>query len=341
MTNRPYVQLTTENKVKELYKHLEDFLPSLKSIPGIIGITLNGGMSRGYADYLSEIDITLFLNSETYKEWMNSKSPITVGITKIKGILFDVKIVDYYSEKERIWNDTDLWDTSYAKVLFDPDQKITQLFKEKLSEIQSMDKVEGMLFNCWWYFRLAGDIWIHRGDSLQGHMMLNEAVILLVKALFIINKEYIPHEKWLIHMSRSLKWLPFNWDKRLSQAMNTGNLTISSLKNRQAIIKDLWKEIDEYLIDNIYKDLPVHIMQRTFYELLKYLVYKGTITIDEWESKADIGLLNKDPFHNIVEIKDNKIVVDKTKLLNITQKDMYSWHYEIVNSVIEKVIVKK
>lgn len=68
MNCRPYVQLTTENKLDELYKHLKSILPKLKKINGIVGITLNGGMSRGYADYLSEIDITLYLESEIYKQ---------------------------------------------------------------------------------------------------------------------------------------------------------------------------------------------------------------------------------------------------------------------------------
>jgi hypothetical protein len=63
--------------------------------------------------------------------------------------------------------------------------------------------------------------------------MFNQAVVSLVKALFIANKEFIPHQKWLIHMSRSLKWTPNDWEDRLRGAMSTGDMTISSLKQRR------------------------------------------------------------------------------------------------------------
>lgn len=78
----------------------------------------------------------------------------------------------------------------------------------KLADPPRRLQAEGPLFQCWWYFRLAGDIWIHRGDTVQGHAMLNKAATQLIEALFSANCEHVPHEKWLIHFSRSLAWTP-------------------------------------------------------------------------------------------------------------------------------------
>ncbi len=135
--------------------------------------------------------------------------------------------------------------------------------------------------SCWWYNELAGEIWIHRGDTLQGHLVFNQAVLPLLQALFVANREYIPHEKWLLHMSRSLEWVPVSWERRLSEAMGTGDLTVASLRARQAAIRGLWEEVDRYIIETYYPRLPVHVMQKSGYEQLKLLVEAGSMSLPE------------------------------------------------------------
>lgn len=73
---RPYVNINRNNISEKLLKHLDGVLPGLKSLPGVVGITLNGGISRGYADHLSEIDVTIYLDPDTYKRWHEDKSPV-------------------------------------------------------------------------------------------------------------------------------------------------------------------------------------------------------------------------------------------------------------------------
>ncbi|WP_312654249.1 nucleotidyltransferase domain-containing protein, partial [Aminipila sp.] len=64
---RPYVNLKSENKINDFMLELQNSIKKLKSLEGVIGITLNGGMSRGYVDYLSEIDIVIYLDKENYE----------------------------------------------------------------------------------------------------------------------------------------------------------------------------------------------------------------------------------------------------------------------------------
>ncbi len=332
MGNRPFVQIDSKNEIKSLYKHLEKTLPTLIKYEGVIGITLNGGMSRGYADYLSEIDLTLYLNAHTYKEWTTSLAPITLGISKINGILYDIKIINIEDEKERKWTDIDQWDYSYTKILYDPYSEVKSLFKSKQIHHIDISQVEHILFSCWWNYRLAGDIWIYRGDVIQGHIMLNEAVEQLVKALFIANQEWIPHKKWLIHMSRSLNWKPNNWDDRLNQSMLSDH-TIKSLKDRQTVIDRLWIEIDNYIRNKYFKNLPIPVMYKYFYDLMRDLVEHEWITIDEWKEKTSLEMLNIDPFHKIVSIQENKIILDRNKLLSLKPQSMYAWYYKIVETI--------
>ena len=48
--NRPQVQIESENKNATLRRHLEKMLPEFEALPGAVGLTLNGGLSRGYAE---------------------------------------------------------------------------------------------------------------------------------------------------------------------------------------------------------------------------------------------------------------------------------------------------
>lgn len=334
---RPYVNINRNNISEKLLKHLDGVLPGLKSLPGVVGITLNGGISRGYADHLSEIDVTIYLDPDTYKRWHEDKSPVPLGITVIDGVLYDLKVLDYESQSEKSPGEVELWDLSYSKILYDPYGKIIKMYEDKLSAEPDVSRAQGYMFSSWWSYRLAGDIWITRGDAMQGHFVLNDAVASLVKALFAANNEYIPHEKWIVHMSRTLDWKPADWEERLGRAMSVGDLSVESLKDRQACIESLWLEIDSYIRDTYYPGFRLKIMQKYFYDLLMILVQRKKIPLSEWNEKAGIAMLNSDPLYKITVIKDGYVILDMEKLLGLSAEDMYSWHYEIVKDIADNL----
>ena len=337
MVSRPYVQLNSENIISDLLIQLDKTTEKLKAIDGILGITLNGGLSRGYADHLSEIDIVIYLDKAHYEQWQKGNSPIPLGIVKLDGYLYDIKTVILENEKDRSWDSVALWDLSYSKVLFDPKGHIAELMKDKLSNTSKPSEADGLLWSSYWYYKLAGDIWIHREDALQGHFILSKAVSPLIEALFAANDEYIPHEKWLIHMSRTLNWKPEHWEQRLTKAMSTGDFSIESLIKRQAAIEGIWTDIDLYIKNKEYPDFKLNITQKGCYDLLKFLVEKEIVTVEEWETKASFASLNGDPFYNIVTVDSEKIILDKEKFLSMNPKDMYSWQYEVLEAVREEM----
>ncbi len=332
---RPYVDIGIKNEINQLLEHLDGMLPKFKSLPGVVGITLNGGLSRGFADHLSEVDITFYLDFESHKEWHTNKAPIPQGIVKFDNVLYDIKTINYEVESMRKYDDIELWDLSYAKILFDTDNKLSKLFEKKLSIKPEFSEAVNLLWESYWNFKLAGDIWINRGDPLQGYFVLNESIKPLIKALFVVNKEYIPHEKWLAHMSYTLNWTPINWKERLIEAMNTGCFTIEGIKHRQLAIEDLWNEIDNFIKGEWYLKFNLACHQKPFYDLLRQLVQRESISVDEWNRISNFSVLNMEPFHKITEICEDRIILNKEKLSSLKMEDLYSWHYEIVRGVIE------
>ncbi|AEV69993.1 hypothetical protein [Acetivibrio clariflavus] len=338
---RPYVDVKRNNISDVLLKHLNDRLPEFISLPGVVGITLNGGLSRGFADHLSEIDITIFLEPDTYKYWQENKTPITLGIVVLDGVLYDIKVLDFEREKEKKYGEVELWDLSYSKILYDPHNKIAEMYENKLSNKLDVSRSQSYLFGAWWSYKLAGDIWISRDDALQGHFTLNESIPLLLKALYAANNEYIPHEKWIIHMSRTLEWKPIDWEERLGRAMSTGDLSINSLIDRQNCIEKLWLEIDNYIRETYYPDLRLKVMQKSFYELMQLLVQNQTVSVSEWNKKSSIAILNGEPFYRVTEIKNGYIILNMEKLLGLSANDMYYWHYEIVKDIVDNLDMSK
>jgi hypothetical protein len=330
--SRPHVQIDAPNQVVDLRRHLDSMLPRFTAMPGVVGLTLNGGLARGYGDHLSEIDVTVFVTPQAFNNLKTGKPSVAQGITVLDGQFYDVKYVEIDAERERDWADVELWDASYAQILYDPQSLIQGLLADKLSAGTDPGAAEGLLMSCWWYNELAGEIWVQRGDALQGHHVFNQAVVSLVKALFAANSEYVPHAKWLLHMSRSLEWRPADWERRLGAAICTGDLTLNSLRARQITIRGLWEDIDTCIRDQFFPGLPVRVMQRTAYEGLKLLVDEESVTIEEWRERTGTDVPNTDPHHAVIIVSNGHVVLDREALLRIGPEDMYAWHYEVLQA---------
>ena len=134
-------------------------------------------------------------------------------------------------------------------------------------------------------------------------------------------------------MSRTVKWKPHNWKQDLKKAFCTGKMDLSELKTRQNNIDKLWNELDLYLKDKINLNANLSIIQKSNYDLLSWLYKKKKVSIEEWQDKAGLELLNCDPFSKITKIKGDYLFLDIATCHKITKKDMYYLFYETLDMV--------
>jgi len=330
---RPAVSITRPNLAPHLRSHMMATLPRFTDIDGLVGISLNGGLSRGYADDLSEIDLTLYLTPAAYSSWQQGRLPLASGIITIDKQLYDLKVINYDKELAEPWSEVALWDGSYAEVLYDPEGKVAALYAAKLAQPPTVDGVGGRLFGSWWHFYLAGNIWIQREDGLQAHLMLNRAIEPLIAALFQANEEYVPHEKWLVHMSRTLAWRPDRWEERLGEAMLITSPTVDCARRRQQSIAGLWREIDRHVVETFYPGFPLSAMQKYHYEQFKRLWTAGSMPVEQWQQEASVGMLHSCLFHDFVTLADGQVVLDRERVMATGPRDMDPWFYAIVEAV--------
>lgn len=337
--NRPYVNVNKESKLDEFMQVLNKNMANIKKFDGIAGIMLDGGMSRGYADYLSEIDVVIYLHDNAFQRYKEEKTPIALGISMMGGYLYDIKTLNYEDELRKEYDSTALWDLSYAKILYDNNGELKHLFEKKFKKTSDVSEAEGLMFDAWWNYRLAGDIWIHREDALQGHYCLNNAVKPLLSALFIANREYIPHDKWLIHMSQTLEWKPLHYEKLLQEILNTGDMSLKSLYERQQSLECFWKAINDRLCGMIDFKNGLKLMHRGVYQNLKKITDKGSFALSEWKEFSSISSLNFEPLFSITEIKDGMVIIDKNKMDALEEQDLYGWFLEVVKAVRQESVI--
>lgn len=334
---RPYVDLSSENTVQELLNALNHSLYRFTALDGVAGILLDGGLSRGYGDHLSEIDIVIYLDKKYYLEYMDGRCPFALGITVIDGYLYDIKLADFENEIRKDYDPVALWDLSYASVLYDPDNRVADFIRQKLTASVDVSSAGSLLWSAYWSYKLAGNIWIHRKDTLQGHYVFNSVIKPLISALFIANREYIPHDKWLVHMSRSLSWKPDDWETLLMGAMETGDYSVQSLIDRQQCIERLWKSINERLCEMSGFFRQLDYTQKSSYESLKKLIAKDEYTLEEWQAVQSLDSLNYEPVHSLFSRVGDKIIFNKSRFLSLKPEDMYIWMYQIVNEVRKEI----
>lgn len=331
--NDKIVNIKKENKLDYYINHLNDNIDLFKNVDGVEGLTLNGGLARGYGDHLSEVDITIYLSEESYLDFTKGLLKLKEGICKINKVVYDIKIVSYKKEFERKWSPiVELWDLSYAKILYDPKKLIEKLIKNKLASKSIIDSIQRSMFDAWWHYKLAGDIWIYREDAIQGHFMLNDAAKGILKSIYIANNEYVPHDKWIINLIGNLKWLPIEKEKLLEQLFATGDMTLKSLKERQKNINTIWKKINDFVIEKYYDNLQVDVTKKYCFDRLVELLKYDFLPIYEFEKIFGLRCLSSDPFAEIVHIKDDKVYIDKEKFKLLDIDSMYSWHYDIVKA---------
>lgn len=323
-----------DNKLQDFLEHLNGHMDIFTNIKGLVGITLNGGLARGYGDHLSEIDLTIFLDDDAYEKWEQGESEICTGICIYDKVVYDIKYVNYGDElKRKLSPIVELWDLSYAKILHDPSGKIEALHVEKLSASYDVEIICPLMFEVWWYYKLTGDIWIYREDPLQGHMLLNEAAKGLLKAIFIANKAYVPHDKWLAHYGGKLNWTPSHWREMKRKILSSRNMSMESLVERQAAIHSVWSEVNNYVREEYFHGEPSDVSTKHFYDLIRLMQEKKKIPIEEWLKVSTLKALNEDPLHKFVVKKGDWILFNEDAFRSLSPDSMYYWHYKAVSEL--------
>lgn len=253
------VHLSGENLITEFQSTADRITSAVSTLDGVLGIVLLGGISRGFVDKYSDLDVTIFLEKKN-DNLRRSVGQIGHDEQKRTGIDVDLEVHPLEDFRRRRWTEVDRWDFAVVKVVFDPTGKVAKMISAKLSVPDEfwVRRVVLCSERMKWYCcppgedaRTIAEAAVERGDLATAHYCISYGLDLLLGLLFALNKAFLPPPKWRIIYSRDLPWHPTDYENALRQLLEVKNLSRKDLERRLGLIRDLWSEISARIVKDM------------------------------------------------------------------------------------------
>lgn len=338
--NRPYGKISSKGKYDEMLEEAKKIANELAREGGVIGITLCGGLSRGYADEMSEIDLNLYLENEVYNDWITGIGPIPHNDALWKGNYVDVEFLSFENEVKENWDLIKKWDASYNVILFDPEKKIEDMFYERdvFSSREKYQCISEYFRKCVYIGNLVILQWIKRGDPLAANQLISSAISGLIDLLFLANDEYPPYEKWALNYSYSLKWLPKDWKKRISEIILTKEMSVEEVKRRRDLFIKLYKDCWEKIVGKESRNLE--FIDIITLQELQFIVDNSPVSIEKFAESFNIKHLSYEPIYKFTNIitRDGKKYISFNREKFIEEQkanfpDILEWSKPLLNKL--------
>jgi hypothetical protein len=337
--NRPHGRLPKNNLVQSMTESALNLSCELEKFDEVQGITLAGGLSRGYGDELSEIDMNIYIREEMLPRWLRGEGPIPHGDYQGNIFHMDVSFLNLNKVKAKNWGLLEKWDASYQKVALDKEGEVTKMLEEK--DVFTADEKKALAMRSYLDCTYFGDIvvrqWTLRKDPLVAHQMVTKGIPALCNLLFLANDEYPPFEKWLVNYSHSLEWKPVNWSNHLEKITLIKDITLEELDHRRNLFMNLYHEVWSKVVGEEYN--KTGLLELEALETLNYVIKKKP-SLQEFSAKYGAQELGKEVLFKLAKTKtingDQVIVFDKERFLEEKKHGFPSflgWNKEMLNHI--------
>ncbi len=273
------IELQGKNLIKKFRQAADELASQMATYEGVTGIVYIGGLVRGFTDKYSDVDIIVFLDKND-RSLRTQAYSIGLNGEKRFGIDIDLEVHFLDDFKRWKWDEADKWEFTKAKVVFDLEGKVREVFREKLHLPSDfwVKRIAVYVEYLKWYccpprkgVGTISEAWVERGDFASAHYCLNYGVELMIKTLFALNKEFLPAPKWRLFCSYSLTWLPENYEKLVKHAMIVNEFSIKEYNRRSRTINNLWRRTKA----KIEEETGLSLAQLSRYYVEKILHQRG------------------------------------------------------------------
>ncbi len=241
------------NRIDTFRMVAHELVQRVSHFTSVDGILYIGGLVRGFADKYSDVDIIVLLNNEDpyTRDFLPS---ISANLEDKSNLEIDVEVylIDTYQERE--WNEFLKWDLAHSEVVFDRHGRVATMLKEKLrmSEDEWRVRISKSIVYFSWYCCAADeytptmiDMWVDRGDIVSAEYSVNYGIELILDLVYALNRSFLPAPKWRFGYTRTLDWLPEEFEENICEAMLCLELSDEDAHRRALGLKKMWPQFLE------------------------------------------------------------------------------------------------
>lgn len=189
------------NRYRTFLKAGKIIAKKISALDGVVGILGTGSIGRKFGDKYSDLDLLVYAHSRAFNRL---ERLISIGFISYKGIEYDIPVISYEKALKAkspsdFWNQLRRWDQQNSQILYDSDNRLKKLLKEKLvypdwEQKKLLKKYQQRVDELLVYFP---EMWARRGKLYNVIDALTQAVHSIVLWIYAKNKVFEPYAtKW-------------------------------------------------------------------------------------------------------------------------------------------------
>ncbi|MBI2596700.1 DUF4037 domain-containing protein [Candidatus Daviesbacteria bacterium] len=219
-----------------------------------LNIYISGSVSYGYCDEKSDIEIEFYLPDKIKKEFKDKLKKVIDEYPKFEDIRISAGVSDWPLEKIVHGDIDDFWNQSFPYLLYElahatPIREDLPLINEVKNKLpfypdNTLQKIikglwltvgDNGTYNADWSFK--------RGQLTASEIFLFLSVEAILRLVYLLNKKYFPHTKWLEKELHTL-------DNDFGLIEFTQNIEKKSLEEKLEAHKQIVRKLDQFMSEN-------------------------------------------------------------------------------------------
>ena len=246
--------IQTDNINPMLRVLVDPFIQRLSQREEVIGVAMLGGLGkRDFSDEFSDIDLSVLLE-DTKKE----RFPLPFEFHYTYGDYvaeFNVNVLVFGQEMDIPWEHGKIEAYQNARIVYDPQGKFQSLLDRKVvfDEAEAFDRLAWIVQQYRWRAQIHSLRTLRRGYPEGAQYVLNVCLEMLVEGVFLLNKQYMPHCKWVFARLHALNH--FGLYDKFKECLTVTGFSPAEIRGRLSRMDEIFETLLQE-IQHEYPDFP-------------------------------------------------------------------------------------
>ncbi len=256
----------TVDLVDAAHRCIEALENNLTRHPSVVSVLLLGSLASGRTFDAADLDVAILIDdSEPDTLALPFSFYVWLGDHRLEVNLTQLRL---RATSEACWDIPQLEAFSNSRILFDPTGAASELIHRKVDQFNWRDALVASLNQVYWKGLVHSERTVNRGSRRSARLLLFEGLDLVAKSIFVVNRQFPPHSKWLLDSLLQLPTVPNELETKLNLVLKSG-IEPHEIKATRTILAGLYgwtlakaREQDPDFPDDLYEDWANRLSKR-------------------------------------------------------------------------------